>query len=67
MAWANWSEIEDAYVYPMLKSSNVANRRQSTGSRFMLVTQTSGAGAHGSIYARGARKRGPTSSRMRTY
>ena len=29
------------YVYPMLKSSAVARRDAGTGSRFMLVTQTS--------------------------
>ena len=35
------AEIENLYVYPMLKSSAVARRDAGTGSRFMLVTQTS--------------------------
>jgi hypothetical protein len=34
------AEIEDLYVYPMLKSSAVARRDARTGCRFMLVTQT---------------------------
>jgi hypothetical protein len=34
------AEIEDLYVYPMLKSSAIARRDAGTGSRFMLVTQT---------------------------
>ena len=32
-------DIEDVYVYPMLKSSHLAQGGEKTGSRFMLVTQ----------------------------
>jgi hypothetical protein len=33
-------ELEDAYVYPMLKSSSVANGGETANNRLMLVTQT---------------------------
>jgi len=32
-------ELEDAYVYPMLKSSDVANGARRGGNRYMIVTQ----------------------------
>jgi len=32
-------DIEDAYVYPMLKGSGVANGKKSQTNRYMLVTQ----------------------------
>jgi hypothetical protein len=34
------AEIEDLYLYPMLKSSSIGRRDVGTGNRFMLVTQT---------------------------
>ena len=33
-------ELEDAYIYPMLKSSDLANGRVNNESRWMIVTQT---------------------------
>ena len=36
---AQMVEIEDVYVYPMLKSSSLAKGGQKTRNRFMLVTQ----------------------------
>jgi hypothetical protein len=35
------ADLEDDYVYPMLKSSDLANRRTTQPSRWMLVTQRS--------------------------
>lgn len=32
-------ELEDAYLYPLLKSSDVANERYSEGCRWLIVTQ----------------------------
>ena len=56
---AQMVEIEDAYVYPMLKSSSLAKGGQRTGSRFMLVTQKT-VGEHTNRIEEELRKHGHT-------